>query len=116
MSHFAQIKDGIVTNVIVAELDYISTLSGTWVQTSYNTYGGVHTLGDTPLRKNYAGIGHIYDSVKDVFHEVKPYASWTLDDDSCLWISPVVHPDDDKNWTWDESVYQANNSLGWVEI
>jgi len=67
MSHYAKIEDGIVTNVIVAEQDFIDTQEVTWVQTSYNTKGGVHVLGGTPLRKNYAGIGFIYDSTLDVF-------------------------------------------------
>jgi hypothetical protein len=58
MAHYALIEDGVVTNVIVAEQDFIDTQSGTWVQTSYNTQAGVHTLGGTPLRKNYAGIGY----------------------------------------------------------
>jgi len=76
MSHFAKIKDGIVTNVIVAEQDFIDTQEGTWVQTSYNTYGGQHKLGGTPLlRKNYAGIGYTYDSTRDAFY-TQPHPSW----------------------------------------
>ena len=124
MSHFAKVEDGIVTSVIVAEQNYVDTQEGTWVQTSYNTYGGIHRLSGTPLRKNYAGIGYIYDSVKDAFYVPKPYTSWTLNDDSCLWLPPIVRPDDadgrlpedDKAYFWDEDVYQANNSLGWVEV
>ena len=116
MSHFAKIEDNLVTTVIVAEQDFIDTQEGTWVQTSYNTRGGVHRLGGTPLRKNYAGIGFTYDSVKDAFYEPKPHASWTLNDDSFLWISPITRPDNDKVYGWDEDLYQANNSLGWIEI
>ena len=63
MSHFAKIEDNLVTTVIVAEQDFIDTLEGTWVQTSYNTHGGIHIFSGTALRKNYAGRGHIYDSV-----------------------------------------------------
>jgi len=116
MSHFAKIEDILVTTVIVAEQDYIDTLEGTWVQTSYNTYGGIHSLGGTPLRKNYAGTGYIYDSVKDAFYEPKPHASWTLDDDTCYWEAPMAHPDDGKAYTWDEDLYQSDNTKGWVEI
>ena len=104
MSHFAQVVDGIVTNVIVAEQDVIdSGLFGTgWVQTSYNTHGGVHP-DDVPLRKNYAGIGYTYDPVRDAFIPPKPYASWVLNEDTCLWEAPVPRPTDDKIYTWDET-------------
>ena len=103
MSHFAQVVDGIVTNVLVIEQDVIDTgLFGTgWVQTSYNTHGGVHPNG-TPLRKNYAGIGYTYDSERDAFIPPKPYASWLLNEDTCLWDAPVARPTDDKIYTWDE--------------
>jgi hypothetical protein len=125
MSHFAKIEDNLVTNVIVAEQDFIDTLEGTWVQTSYNTRGGVHygqdnnPDGGVALRKNYAGIGMIYDASKDAFYLQKPHASWTLNDDTCHWEPPIAYPDpdeDNKLYTWDEDVYQANNSLGWVEL
>ena len=122
MSHFAKIEDGIVTTVIVAEQDYIDTLAGTWIQTSYNTRGGVHygqdnnPDGGVALRKNYAGIGMIYDSVKDAFYTSKPYASWTLDNTTCQWEAPIVYPDDDKLYKWDEDLYQSDNTKGWVEI
>ena len=93
MSHFAKINDqNIVEQVIVAEQDVIdSGLFGnpsSWVQTSYNTYGGVHANGGTPLRKNYAGIGFTYDSVRDAFIPPKPYNSWVLDENTCLWNPP----------------------------
>ena len=89
MAHFAKIEDGIVTSVIVAEQDFIDTQSGTWVQTSYNTTGGQHLLGGTPLRKNYAGLGYTYDSTRDAFIPVQPYPSWVLNEDTCLWDCPV---------------------------
>ena len=94
MSHFAKIENNLVTSVIVAEQDFIDTLEGTWVQTSYNTRDGVHRLGGTPLRKNYAGIGCTYDSVKDAFYSPKPYNSWTLDNTTCLWEAPIDKPSD----------------------
>jgi|TARA_R110002124_G_scaffold58328_1_gene162508 hypothetical protein len=122
MSHFAKIEDNLVTTVIVAEQDFIDTLEGTWVQTSYNTRGGVHygqdnnPDGGVALRKNYAGIGMIYDSVKDAFYTSKPYASWTLDNTTCQWEAPIVYPDDDKLYKWDEDLYQSDNTKGWVEL
>ena len=98
MAHFAKVKDGIVTKVIVAEQEYIDnvveTEAGTWVQTSYNTHGGVHSLGGTPLRKNYAGIGFTYDANKDAFIPPKPFDSWTLNETTCLWEAPVAYPTD----------------------
>jgi len=110
MAHYAKIEDGFVTNVIVAEQDFIDTQEGQWVQTSYNTYGGQHTLGGTPLRKNYAGIGFTYDSTRDAFIPPAPYASWVLNEDTCTWEAPVVYPDDGKIYTWDES------TTNWVEV
>ena len=103
MSHYAKIEDGIVTNLIVAEQDLIDTQEGTWVQTSYNTKGGVHANGETPLRKNYAGIGSTYDAERDAFYGPKPYPSWVLNNASCLWEAPVAHPNDGKIYTWNES-------------
>ena len=110
MSHFAKVVDGVVETVIVAEQDFIDTQEGTWVQTSYNTRGGVHSAGKTPLRKNYAGPSSIYDEDRDAFYAPQPYASWTLNDDSCLWEPPVARPDDDKYYTWDE------DTTSWVEV
>ena len=104
MSHFAQVVDGVVTQVIVAEQDVIDTgLFGTgWVQTSYNTLGGVHPEG-RPLRKNYAGIGYTYDAVRDAFIPPKPFASWVLNKDTCLWDAPTPMPTDGKKYAWDEA-------------
>lgn len=103
MAHYALIKDGVVVNVIVAEQDFIETQEGTWVQTSYNTHGGVHTLGGTPLRKNYAGIGYTYDAVRDAFYQPQPYPSWNLNETSCLWESPIAMPDDGQGYVWNET-------------
>ena len=115
MSHFAQIDgNNIVTQVLVIEQDVVNTgLFGepsSFVQTSYNTHGGVHTLGGTPLRKNYAGIGYTYDSGRDAFIPPKPYASWVLNEDTCLWGSPVAMPTDNKMYRWDEP------TTAWIEV
>lgn len=113
MAHFAEIdKDGIVLRVLVVSDDQESRgqefladdlgLGGTWLKTSYNTVGGEHTNGGTPFRKNYAGIGFKYDAAKDAFIPPKPFASWKLNNDSCLWEAPVAMPTDGKIYTWDE--------------
>lgn len=109
MAHFAKVNNGTVEQVIVAEQDIIDTLDGTWVQTSYNTDGGVHLLGGTPLRKNYATIGGVYDSVRDAFYEPQPFDSWVLDEESCIWIPPTPRPDDGLLYEWDEE------NLSWIE-
>ena len=107
MGHFAKVVSGTVTQVIVAEPEFFDTFvdssPGEWIQTSYNTYGGVHKLGGTPLRKNYAGIGYTYDKTKDAFIPPKPFPSWTLDEDTCLWEPPVAYPTDDKSYQWNEA-------------
>ena len=113
MSHFAKVNGlGIVEQVIVAEQDFINTLSDatSWVQTSYNTIGGVHVLGGTPFRKNYASIGHRYDPARDAFIPPKPYNSWVLDEQTCLWNPPIPHPGDGKDYAWDEP------TLTWTEV
>jgi hypothetical protein len=114
MSHFAKVENGYVTQVIVAEQDFINSGhvgdSTQWIQTSYNTQGGVHTLGGTPLRKNYAGIGYSYDSERDAFIPPKPFASWVLNEDTCLWDAPVARPDDGKAYTWNEE------TTSWVAV
>jgi len=110
MSHFAKIdENNIVTEVIVAEQDFIDTLDGTWIQTSYNTYGGKHFNPETseeddgtPLRKNFAGIGYTYDSDKDAFIPPQPYPSWTLNETSCVWEAPTPAPDDGNLYDWNE--------------
>ena len=105
MSHFAKVENGIVTQVIVAEQDVIDSgiFGHGWVQTSYNTHGGVHANGNTPLRKNYAGIGYSYDEQRDAFIPPKPYPSWTLNESTCLWDCPVAMPTEDGPYTWNET-------------
>ena len=112
MGHFAKIENGLVTQVIVAEQDYIDSLPDktSWVQTSYNTQKGVHTLGGIPLRKNYAGIGYSYDSTRDAFIPVKPFTSWIINEDTCCWEAPISMPNDGKKYVWDEQ------QLNWIEI
>jgi hypothetical protein len=106
MSHFARIKDGLVTEVIVIEQDMIDTglwgLPQEWIQTSYNTHAGVHTQGGTPLRKNYAGVGYSYDEALDAFIPPKPFDSWILDETTCHWKAPVECPQDDNRYIWNE--------------
>ena len=113
MSHFAKVTDGKVTQVIVAEKEffdtYVDSTPGEWIQTSYNTQGGIHKLGGTPLRGNYAGIGYTYDRTNDVFYPAQPYASWVLDNTTWTWKAPVAMPTDDKKYTWDEA------TTSWVE-
>ena len=114
MSHFAKVVDGIVTQVIVAEPEFFQTFvdssPGEWIQTSYNTHGGQHRNGGTPLRKNYAGIGYSYDRTKDAFIPPKPYPSWVLNEDTCLWGAPTPMPTDDKFYEWDET------TTSWKEL
>ena len=114
MAHYAKVVDGIVTKVIVAEPDYFETFiddsPGEWIQTSYNTFGGEHSLGGTPLRKNFAGVGFTYDAVKDAFYEPQPYPSWTLNETTCLWEAPVTYPTDGKNYIWNENI------TNWTEV
>ena len=86
-------------------VDFLTKLHGypIWKQTSYNTHGGVHSLGGTPLRKNYAGIGYIYDENRDAFIPKKPFNSWILNESTCLWESPIPYPQDNNEYTWNES-------------
>tara|TARA_Y100000034_G_scaffold68474_1_gene82631 strand:+ start:74 stop:451 length:378 start_codon:yes stop_codon:yes gene_type:complete len=116
MAHFAKlgIGDKVTTvhvvhnNVATTEqagIDFLNNLYNTrdvWKQTSYNTYGGEHLLGGTPLRKNFAGIGFKYDQYKDAFIPPQPYNSWTLNETSCLWEAPVEYPTDGQNYEWNE--------------
>jgi len=121
MSHFAKVENGTVTQVIVAEQAVIDTgmFGSGWIQTSYNTRGGVHYNPETnepsedqsrALRKNYAGVGYTYDSERDAFIPPQPYASWVLDDATCLWTAPVAMPTDDKQYVWNEE------NKSWVEF
>lgn len=106
MAHFAKVRDGVVVEVVVAEPEFFDTFvdssAGEWIQTSYNTHGGVHLKGGTPLRKNYAGIGMVYDADKDAFHDPQPYPSWTLNSETCLWEPPVPMPTDSQLYKWNE--------------
>ena len=121
MSHFAKVIDGIVETVHVVDQDYIDSGklgdSNNWVQTSYNTRGGVHYApnsntpdGGVALRKNYAGKGYTYDQTRDAFIAPQPFPSWLLNEGTCLWDAPVAYPDDGKPYSWDEG------ATSWVEI
>jgi hypothetical protein len=113
MAHFARVN-GLtmkVDKVIVAEPEFIQTLPDYdfWIQTSYNTHGGQHPEG-RPLRKNYAGMGYTYDLQRDAFIPPKPFDSWVLNEDTCLWDAPVPMPEDGKIYTWNEE------TLSWEEV
>jgi len=114
MGHFAKVVDGKVTQVIVAEPEFFTTFvdssPGTWLQTSYNTLAGKHTLGGTPLRGNYAGVGYTYDAQNDVFYAPQPFASWVLNKTTWTWDAPKPMPEDGKRYKWDEE------TTSWVEI
>ena len=128
MAHFAKLdQDNIVTTINVVHdnellvdgaeneqkgINFLNTFFNTsdnWKQTSYNTQGGVHKLGGTPFRKNYAGIGYTYNEDKDAFIPPQPYSSWTLNNDTCQWEAPVAYPDDEKEYQWNEE------TTNWVE-
>jgi hypothetical protein len=85
-------------------IDFLTKLTGypVWVQTSYNTHGGVHDNGGTPLRKNHAGIGYTYDEDRDAFIPKKPFNSWILNETTCLWESPIPYPQDNNEYKWNE--------------
>ena len=116
MAHFAKLGKGniverveVVSNDIAtteqAGVDFLNNLYKTndvWKQTSYNTFGGVHKLGGTPFRKNYAGIGFQYDQTRDAFIPPKPFNSWILNEDTCNWEAPVAYPNDGQRYTWNE--------------
>ncbi len=116
MAHFAKLGKGnivekveVISNDIAtteqAGVDFINNLYNTndiWKQTSYNTFGGVHKLGGTPFRKNFAGIGYKYNQTRDAFITPQPYPSWTLNETTCLWEAPVIRPDDDNEYLWNE--------------
>jgi len=129
MAHFAKVQNGVVTQVIVAEPEFfdtfVDTSPGKWIKTSYNIRGGVYydpatnqpaadqsvINGDEAReRKNYAGVGFTYDTERDAFIPPKPFDSWVLDEDSCLWQAPVPYPDDGKGYQWNEQ------TQSWDEI
>jgi len=110
MAHFAEIINGVVQRVIVADTANWceSNLGGEWVQTSYNTIGNEHKLGGTPLHKNYAGIGYSWDGTG--FAAPKPFESWALNQDTYIWEAPTPMPTDGKIYNWDEA------TTSWVEV
>ena len=122
MAHFAKLGTGnkiikveVVSNDIAtteqAGLDFLNNLYNTsdvWKQTSYNTIGGVHLLGGTPFRKNYAGVDYSYDQIKDAFIPPKPFNSWILNETTCHWGPPTAYPNDGNNYIWNEE------TLNWV--
>jgi len=120
MSHFAKVVDGIVQNVLVVEQDFIDEGHlgdpSLWIQTSINTYGGIHygqdekPDGGIALRGNYAGIGFTYDKENDVFYEPKPLDSWVLNQSTWLWEAPIPYPTDGKEYYWDEA------TISWVKL
>ena len=114
MAHWAHLTDEIVDQVIVIDEETLALghwgNPSEWKQTSYNTHGGVHALGGTPLRKNYAGIGYSYDSGRDAFIPPKPFASWLYNETTHQWYAPVTYPTDGKRYSWDET------TTSWVEI
>jgi len=121
MAHFAKVNVSNVVIDVVALDDSLESAGtaflnehfphdGTWVQTSINTYAGTHLKDKSPLRKNYAMIGGIYDSIRDAFYSPKPFPSWILDETTCNWEAPTPMPTDDKVYTWDET------TVSWVEV
>jgi hypothetical protein len=121
MAHFAQIdENNVVVQVLVVPdaqedrgQEFLAddlNLGGIWKKTSYNTTGGVHANGGTPYRKNYAGIGYTYDAARDAFIPPKPFASWILNEATCLWDAPVAYPTDGKIYTWNE------DTTSWDEV
>jgi hypothetical protein len=109
MGHYAKVENGVVMQVVVADGPEWceKNLGGEWVQTSYNTQGGVHSQGKIAIHKNYAGIGYTFDGVG--FAAPKPYESWTLNSDTYLWEAPVAMPTDSKMYNWDEA------TTAWIE-
>ena len=123
MAHYAKVNNTIVERVIVAEADFFDTFvdssPGEWIQTSYNTIEGVHYQPNSrdpsedqskAFRKNYAGVGYVFDTERDAFIPPKVYNSWTLNEDTCQWDPPTSYPDDGKEYTWDEG------TTSWVEV
>jgi hypothetical protein len=116
MAHFAQLNENsIVIQVITAgdeyeengEELYAQITGGVWKRTSYNTKAGAHSNGGTPFRKNYAGIGYTYDETRDAFIPPKPYDSWIIDEETCIWVAPIPYPNDGEIYVWNEE------SLAW---
>lgn len=131
MAHYAKVKSGVVTQVIVAEPEFFDVFvddsPGKWIKTSYSMYGGVYydvstgtpssdqsviTGDEARERKNFAGIGYHYDGTG--FHEPQPFNSWTLNSTTYLWEAPLDYPTDGNDYLWDEDAYQSDNTTGWV--
>lgn len=123
MAHFARVQEGIVVEVLVVDQNLINSGAlgdpAQWLQTSYNTRGGVYYTPNTTtpdpdqskaFRKNYAGIGYAYDAGRDAFIPPQPFPSWVLDEQTCLWVAPVSMPNDGGFYGWDEQ------SMSWVTI
>ena len=123
MAHYAKVNNTIVERVIVAEADFFDTFvdssPGEWIQTSYNTIEGVHYQPNSrdpsedqskAFRKNYAGVGYVFDTERDAFIPPKVYNSWTLNEDTCRWEAPIAYPDDGEEYSWDEA------NTNWVEF
>jgi len=114
MAHYAKVDQGKVIKVIVAESDFfnnfVDSSPGEWIETSYNTYGGQHKTGGTPLRKNYAGVGYTHDRERDAFIPPKPFESWVLNENTCQWEAPTSMPNDNKEYRWNES------TTSWVVV
>ena len=123
MTYFAKVENNIVVQIATVEKEFLESnperYTGTWIQTSYNTKGGVHYNPETnepsddqskALRKNYAGVGYIYDETRDAFYAPQPFPSWILNEESCIWEAPVPYPDETKPYKWDELNQE------WVEV
>jgi hypothetical protein len=119
MAHYAFLdENNVVTEVIVGkdesnfdwETQYGMFRGQACKRTSYNTKRGVHINGGTPFRKNYAGIGYTYDPQRDAFIPPKPFDSWVLNEDTCVWDAPIAYPEDGKAYTWNE------NTQTWAEV
>lgn len=113
MAHYAKVENGVVTNVIVADSDHILTLSGKWIQTSYNTYNNEHILGGTPLRYNFAAIGCTYDSDNDAFYGIKPHSKWIIDSSTFTYVAPVDRPGGTVKWNDSAGTWDSDTSLGY---
>tara|TARA_Y100001970_G_scaffold283973_1_gene400387 strand:- start:19 stop:399 length:381 start_codon:yes stop_codon:yes gene_type:complete len=120
MAYFAKLGKGNIVETVLAVSNDVATTEqagedflnnmlktkDVWKQTSYNTFGGVHLLGGTPFRKNYAGVGYTYDQARDAFIPPKPFKSWTLNEDTCQWEAPITRPDDGNYYDWNEETKQ----------
>jgi hypothetical protein len=118
MAHYAHITNGVVDNVIVIDAETLALGHwgdpSEWVQTSYNTQGGEHKLGGTPLHKNYAGIGYTWDGTG--FAPPQPFASWTKNTNTYLWEAPVAMPSDAGTGTPPKMYQWSEETVNWVEV